>query len=365
MKSMIRYPNFWSRVLLRQAARRQQIYASDFPAPVDRFLAWYERRVLRVDVSAVRIDRPIFVVGLPRSGTTMVQDILCTHTQVAYLTNAMQRNPARLCAIEVLRRRLRLDFETDRFVGDSVAVSAGSPSDSTVLWGQWFLDDPLSLAYRPRTLADFPPERIDEIHTTIRRILWSFGPGEKRFYSKLLGVFPHLAVMRELFPDARFVHMIRDPRMTANSMLKLYQVMTAQQAKGQWERPPGAKPNEFFIPYPRFPGLAESVRRHGLDDIRTTASLWNEAADFVQRVRHQFPAWLDVRYEDILAAPATEIARILEFCQLPAPGPENEGFQRKVGQIGVLRHTNQYGNFQTVEDICGANMRRYGYLTPD
>ena len=34
---------------------------------MERFLKWYERRILHIDVSAIVIDRPIFLIGLPLS----------------------------------------------------------------------------------------------------------------------------------------------------------------------------------------------------------------------------------------------------------------------------------------------------------
>ena len=35
--------------------------------------------------------------------------------------------------------------------------------------------------------------------------------------------------------------------------------------------------------------------------------------------------------------------------------------RKKIRDVGVLRHSNRYGNFTTVEQICGENLRKHGY----
>jgi len=308
------------------------------------------------------VDRPIFLIGLPRSGTTMIQDILCAHPNVAYLTNGMQRYPRHLCAVEDIRRRLKLDFETDRFLGDSLSVSAGSPSDSTALWAGWFKEDPFSLEYKERNIGDFSRADIAEMKDTIRRIVWFFGGRGKRFFSKLLGLFPHLGVVIELFPDAKFIHLVRDPRLTANSMLKLYRRFYEHQKEFWIQDSKGENDGRLFIPYPRFPGLKEYAEAYGVDNIRTTAHLWNEALDTIDAVRDRIGSLFEVRYEDVLRAPRDSLRRMLDFCELPPEQDETGPFWEKVSQIGALRHTNRYDHFETVEEICSEKMRRFGYL---
>jgi hypothetical protein len=361
-KQGVRFPNLRSRILLGKAAESQPIVDKPFSALVVAFLDWYERKVLKVDIRGIDVDRPIFLVGLPRSGTTMIQDILCAHESVAYLTNAMQRHPRHLCAVEDIRRRLKLDFETDRFLGDSVRVSPGSPSDATALWAKWFDVDPFSLEYRERKTSDFSEETIADMKDTIRRITWFFGGRNKRFFSKLLVLFPHLSLVNELFPDAKLIHMVRDPRLTANSMLKLYRRFhDHQKGLGKQQRDKRAE-GRIFIPYPRFPGLKSYAEAYGVDDIRTTAHLWNEAIDTIDAVRNQMGSFCEVRYEDVLSEPRATVQQILDFCELPPARPGTTPFWEKLSQIGELHHANRYNQFEKVEEICGEKMGRFGYL---
>ena len=188
-------------------------------------------------------------------------------------------------------------------------------------------------------------------------MLWCFDGGAQRFFAKFLLAPALVPALLDLFPDARFIHVIRDARMAANSLLKIYRVHRAQdlQVRGRRAR---AHP---VVLYPRVPCLAEYARRYGLDDIRTPARLWNDVVATLDALEPALPACLTVRYEDILARPTESVAMLLEFCQLPPPDPGNRAFAQKVGEIGRVRHANAYAHFETITDICRDNLKRHGY----
>lgn len=357
MKRAVRYPNLRSRVLLGRLARTQPLQSAPLGRAAARFLDGYERRVLKVDLKGIVIDRPILLIGLPRSGTTVVQDLLCAHDRVAFLTHAMRRYLPWPCAAEDIRRRLRLDFETERFLGDSLPATAGAASDGVGLWNTLFPQEADSLEFKDFRAEDLPPGRVEAFRTLLRKILWSHGGRGRRFFSKLLGLFPHVLAVQDLFPDARFIHIIRDPRPAANSLLKLGRLL---EEHGRGSRTPG-NGGAGSVPYPRFPGLAAAARAHGLADIRTMAHLWNEAASFIRSVRPRLRALHEVRYEDLLARPEEEVARLLAFCELPQPAPDNVLFAKKLKEIGAVRHANAYGDYDVIERICGPLMKDFGY----
>ncbi|MFN0106297.1 MAG: sulfotransferase family protein [Bryobacteraceae bacterium] len=355
-KAQVEYPNLLSRLVLADSVDEQ------FPFPLRPrpkletwWLRWYERHVLRVDTRNITIDRPIFLVGLPRTGTTMLQDILCSHPEVGYLTNLMPAYPDCFCAAHVICKRLHIDFKLDRFLGDSVEIELGSANEGlSILKG--FEDDFYSLKYRELRIGDFPPDLVEEWRQTIKRILWCFGGTARRFFNKNPEFLVHIRFLKELFPDARIIYLIRDPRACANSMVKLCRLVQAQEVKLRG----GSSPAGLFVPYPRLPKLAEYVARYGAADIRTTANLWNDSIPFVEACASEC-SFLTVRYEDILADPTAEISKILDFCELPEVGESVERFWDKIRGIGVLRHSNQYSDFELIEEICRANMERYGY----
>jgi len=358
----VTFPNWQSRLFLSATAHSQPIRPAKLPRIVHALLRWYERAGLRVDIGDIQIARPILLIGMPRSGTTMVQDLLCSHPGVAYITNTMNRFPRDFCAIEDMRRRLRLDFLTQRYLCDSVEVSSSSPSDALNFWVQWLGLDSYSLEYRQIRSNDLTPTQIKGMHEDIRRAIWCFGKPWRRFFCKLLATLPYLELVRNLFPDARYIHIVRDARMTANSMLKHYAREMEQQERYPVYQPDASGNKRFFIPYPRLPRLKEYVEKFGVRNIRTTAHLWDDAMTYIDSVKDKIPHYYEVRFEDILANPKYEVNRMLEFCELAPVADNHTDYWSKVQGIGAVRHKNRYGEFGTVEAICEQNLRKHGYL---
>lgn len=358
----VEFPNLLSRLFLKRAFSRQFIIPPEPPVLLEQFLIRYENSVLRPDVSDIRIDRPIFMVGLHRSGTTLLQDLLCLHPQLGYINNAMPSFRRCFCAAEHFRKQLKLDFRGQRMLGDSVEITAGSPNEGVAFWREWLGEDHHDLSWTGLRYADLTSAQIERIHSSIRKILWCQGPSATRFFCKNPSLLPHLELLAELFPDARFVHIIRDARGCANSMIKLYRLEQAQLDRIRASGKHGIYDSRPYVAFPRLPHLAEYVERFGADSIETTARLWNDALDEVERVKSLLPSFYEVRYEDILADPQNEIERILEFCELPAIEPEHHAYWQKLANVGRLRHSNHYADYDRIESICGDKLVKYGYL---
>lgn len=359
----VEYRNLRSRLLLQQAFARQFVIPLGRPpALLERTLRWYEQRVLKVDTSAIQIDRPIFLVGLPRSGTTMVQDIICAHPDIGYVTNSMHEFRSCFCAAEHVRKRLRLDFTGERYILDGMEIRLGSPNEGHRFLADWLQVDPYSLSVTTCRLEDFPDRKVEELREIIRRVLWCYDGKANRFFNKRPGLLTLLPFIHAWFPDARIIHLVRDARMCANSMIKLYRRHMEQEARIRAELGEQDHPSGPFVPYPRIPKLREYIDAYGCDDIRTTANVWNDSISLVNDAKADVPFCYEVRYEDILANPKTEIAKLMEFCELPDVADRGAPFWRKVDEIRAGSAPGQYAGFEVVEAICRENMRKYGYL---
>ncbi len=360
------YANLLSWLLARHFFDEQWVFPVRNRTLTHRWFRWLEANLMKIRLDGITVDRPVFIISLPRSGSSMLQDLLCAHPSAAYITNMMHSFPDCFCAAEQCRKRHHLDIRGERFLQDSVEVGFGSPADPVGMWGLWFKMDPFELTYRPSRIANFTIAEITAIRDAIRRVLWCFGGTNRRFICKTPLLLPHILLLHELFPNARFIHLVRDARQNANSMIKFHRRCNEQwqrlHARGAWDLPEMAKISTF-IPYPRLPRLPELIAEYGVEDLRTTAHLWNEAMTFMEAVRPQIPAdqFHEVRYEDIVARPREELAKIFRFIDLPEPGVEAPAYQKLLAGVGKVSHKNQYSGFEIVEDICGPTMRKYGY----
>lgn len=119
----------------------------------------------------VEDGRPVFIVGMPRSGSTLVEQILSSHPGIA----AMGEHPA-------MRRIMR---ELPGMVGAEEPV--------------------------PECCLAISPRQSTELAQRYRASMPATAHDAQRVTDKMLGNFLRLGVIALLFPNARVVHCVRDP----------------------------------------------------------------------------------------------------------------------------------------------------------
>ncbi len=267
---------------------------------------------------------PVFVVGAPRSGTTWLQLLLAQHPGVATSqeTHLFERYLAHLD--EVWRREGALDAERDIGLGSLLSE-----------------DDFYALC---RAFAEGVLGRI-ESDDQEKRVIVEKTPGHA-----LSGPFIHA-----LFPDAHFIHVIRDPRAVVSSLLK------AGHGWGRRWAPRGPVTAARVWRTHVEAGLAIAERTERYHEVRYE-QLHDEGADRLGRL-------LDALG---LAADAEFCERALEACaidrlkrgggeaRIPWVRHEPEGFYgegRRDGWRGELSRRQ----LRAVEYVAGDSMVRAGY----
>lgn len=352
----VQYANWWSKVFFKESFDKQFTLPIPPPRVFSILLKGAEKVLSPSNLDLIPIDRPIFIVGLPRSGTSMLYELLCAHERAAYVTNSINSAPETILAIEWLRKKLKLNIKGERFLADSIDTDFGSPSEPAMFWGKWIGRDVDSLYWPEKKLTDFTPEKIREIHDDVRKMILSFGGIQKRFICKYPVFQTELRMINALFPDAFFVHIIRDGRMVANSLVKLHRLMNDQIKK---IKHPTVK---YLVPYPRVKSLEDHIRRFGADDIRCTAHVWQDSIEAVRAVSRDLSHFVEIRYEDILKNSEQEILGLMDRLELQRPETGNTEFWERVKKVGVIHHKNQYGHFDVVEQIAGQTLRDLGYV---
>lgn len=122
-------------------------------------------------------QRPIFIIGMPRSGTTLVEKILDAHPQV--------HGGGELGGISRLVASLPSIIE--------------------------------SLSPYPQSIVDMTVQDADRLAKTYLDDLSKIKRGTDRVVDKSLGNFKHLGLISILFPEASVIHCVRDPHDTCFS----------------------------------------------------------------------------------------------------------------------------------------------------
>ncbi|HEU5398054.1 MAG TPA: tetratricopeptide repeat protein, partial [Gammaproteobacteria bacterium] len=123
-------------------------------------------------------ERPVFIVGMPRSGTSLVEQVLASHPAVygAGETHA-------------LRNALREELPPD-------------PGDYAL----------------PQQLATLDAAALGRVAGRYSRHLDELAPGAARITNKLPGNMVFVGLIRRLYPKARIVHCLREPLDTCYSL---------------------------------------------------------------------------------------------------------------------------------------------------
>ena len=257
--------------------------------------------------------RPVFLLGAGRSGTTLLYKALCLHPDVAYISNYHRLAPDWVpvgMLLNMLARFPDLKRKT-WFEPGGIANSHGKRS-----WPQRIVPGPIEgeAVYRRCGLcAVLPqshavrPQAADCLRSAFDRAA-AFS-GAKIFLTKRTANNQRLTWLRTLFPDAQFIHLIRDGRAVAHSLLK---VRWWNRHRTWWA---GRTPQELVAA--------------GEEPLAISARNWVEEVHAVQAglLGIASERLLEVRYEDLMADPVVQMKRITDFLNLSFTARFEAAFQ--------------------------------------
>ena len=290
-----------------------------------------EARVPRESRSAFfgRPGRPVVVGGCPRSGTTLVRAMLNSHPELA-----MPRE-TRFVIEAWLRRKEFGDF---RLLANRESLA------------RWIFEDKKTHHRKLGLDSEAAVERLKAAPPTLGSLLgmcfvmYAEKHGKARWGDKRPMYAAQMQVVWDLFPEAQFINVIRDPRACVASMRRLgwYRGHVAPAAE-LWER---------------------SIK---------TVNAWRG------RLAHDHV--IDVRYEELVTDPETSAARMAAFLGLASDEAAIEqmlNYHERKERRSARYHANlsrppdpalvsawtdslKPAQVAFVEHVLGPLMERYGY----
>ena len=260
-----------------------------------------------------RIERPIAIVGNPRTGTTLLHRFLVEQRLGAGMALWRMLYPS--LALQALLRPLLPILERlsparhHATAAHATSLTAVETDDAALLFRYCdglFLYGFLMAWAEPDRHADFDPARRD---TSARDFAWLraiwrrnlVATGDCRVIAKLFSVGPRLPQFLARFPDARILYLARDPVAAIPSALSLVTGVLDRRF-GFWNRPP-------------------ALRRRYLD------RLYRAFVDLLRRFHDDYQAGLIDRsrvlivpYERLMGDFAALMSEILAFLDIePTP----------------------------------------------
>jgi omega-hydroxy-beta-dihydromenaquinone-9 sulfotransferase len=296
--------------------------------------------------------QPVFVVGAARSGTSLLFRVLALHHQATWLSNWIQRFPAlpQLAALNTVSRRL-----PDR----RGRVWFGSSGDNAYVYGN------------KRTVADrlFPqPTEAESVYlragtpdvwdagvpvpadtaARLRQVFEQASRWDRRqvHIAKRIGNNRRIPLLAQVFPQARFIEIVRDGRGVAASL-----------ANVDWWA-------ESIVWW--YGGNPASWREEGRDEWAMCARNWVEEVRVIRRGLEDVPAEkrLSITYEDLVAKPQEVVAKVTEFASLD---PTDADFQAALGQVRFPNRNDRWRWEMSeevllkVQQIQREDLLHYGY----
>ncbi len=291
-----------------------------------------------------------FVLGTGRCGSTLVHEIIARHPDVGFVSNLEDRLPF----VPVPGR-----FNNDiyRRVPDLLTTKGRlryAPSEAYRA-----LDREVSPAISA-PLRDLVAEDVTPwLERRFRAFFEDRAAQQRRpvFLHKFTG-WPRSGFVRRIYPDARFIHVVRDGRAVANSFL---QMPWWQGYRGPDEWSWGPLPADYATEW-EDSGRSFAVLA-GLE--------WKLLMDAFDTARDLVPAaqWMEVRYEDVVAAPREHLGAVLEHLGLDWTPAFERGFVRyrfDAGRRDAYRADLGIHDVAMLDASLTPVLERHGYLhTPD
>ncbi|GGA02287.1 tetratricopeptide repeat-containing sulfotransferase family protein [Dyella caseinilytica] len=190
---------------------------------------------------------PIFIVGMPRSGTSLIEQILSTHPDI--------HGAGELSDLE------NLIF--------AIATKAGLPTERY-----------------PEVAAAMSEDAFLRLGHVYTEQVWKLAPGATRISDKMMSNFMHIGMIRQMFPDAKIIHAMRDPM---DSCFSCYATLFA---------------------------------KNNLDFAYELGSLGRYYVRYIQLMQHWQQVLppgsiLELRYENMVADTEGQARRLLDYLELP------------------------------------------------
>lgn len=233
--------------------------------------------------------KPILILGAPGSGTTLLFQSLSSHRDLAYTTHNMIR-AGLLRYGRVLHDSRKALFILQNLIHRN---SASTLPLGDALWSKYFGD------YQYLTEDNYSEEIAAYYRKKVLQVqnLW----GRSRFIDKTLMHCFRVRLLNLIFPDAKFIHIIRDGRAVAFSILN--KIVIA-----------GDQNHLFHVGFKEILANRYQSQR---------SELYNYGLAWTEFVRKSMEAsvfarsrYYEIRYENLVKSPYQELKSLLNFCEL-------------------------------------------------
>jgi hypothetical protein len=282
------------------------------------------------------IKSPIFLVGVGRSGSTLFHHMLTAHPHAAWLSP--------LC--ELFPRRPALNGYLMNIIDAPLLRRWIHAGEFYKCWEHVYPG--FSAPCRDLEARDLTLRQQKALREMAQALV---GRRRDRLVVKLTG-WSRMGLLRAAFPAAKFIHVLRDGRAVANSLLHVsFWEGRHGPEKWRWGRLP--------------PDLAEEWQQADRSFVALAALQWRMLVEAVEQAAQEIPPadYLRLRYEDLCADPVGVFRAVVDLCDLTW----TEGFERYVASQTLVNANTKWQRDLTAPqqkilvEVLADTLKRFGY----
>lgn len=179
--------------------------------PIGVILEILERRIITKFNDKKLNYPPLFIIGAPRTGSTILYQCLTRALDLAYINNFMCGMYRSIFIASIISKYLLPTFHQTYNSYQGRTRGWNGPSECGEFWYRWFPRERHFVDY-----GELSQERKTEIKNTVKTLTHYF---DKPIVFKNLNCGQRLRALYEIFPGALFVYCKREPLYTAQSLI--------------------------------------------------------------------------------------------------------------------------------------------------
>ncbi|MFO8054721.1 MAG: sulfotransferase [Bacteroidales bacterium] len=304
------------------------------------------------------VKSPIFVIGMGRSGTTLIGETIASHEKLGWFSNYMNKYTSfpeislvnRVLDLPMIGRYLRGKKNQTKDFHGLIRSYLPYSVEAYPIWkkycGEKFLWDYL-------LEQQATPVEKKKMRKLIQKVL--LFQGKERFCTKITGP-PRITYLKSIFPDACFVHVIRNPKATISSLLNVaFWKNKGGIEKPWWQNGLSKAYIDEWIKYDKSPVALAAVQ-------------WKQVVEYAwQESKKLAPGkYMEVHYEQFVKDPQKAIDHIFSRLRLP-PSENAYRFINSIAQVknNMNKKYRQHlssSEIQLIDEITMATARKAGYI---
>jgi hypothetical protein len=199
------------------------------------FISLFEKKFINKYGRLTPRYNPVFILGAPRTGSTILYQMITNYLDVLYIDNLINLTRNNLyfgfwLSNKIFKNKPHNSYKSE--YGNTTSEGLHAPSEAGPFWYRWISPNKIYLES-----GEIPDKKINEIRNNIFSVI--------NRYNKILIIknnftSQRLKLIKEIAPEAKFIFIKRNPLFAAQSI-----ILTRQKVYGERNRWWSIKPKNY------------------------------------------------------------------------------------------------------------------------